>query len=106
MKIASVNHYNETKKRFEILLTNFDFYDGIDLISNIICKEYPDTVNKKIEGIYYRQIEMKDDNCIYFLEWHEDIGNYIYSQNEKDNYKLKLKIKRVIEIMNLEFHDL
>ncbi len=100
MNVKIVEHYNESDKRTELLLINFDYYDGIDFISKEICNLYDDKIISNFDGIYFKKIEMKSRQGLYYLEWHEDVGNYIYPESEEYFSFLKGKINVVIEKIN------
>ena len=100
MNIIIIEHYNESKKRYELLLHNFDYYDGIDFLSKKICDIYSDIIKKRFDGIYYKTIEMSDRQNRYYLEWHEDIGNYIYAGSDSYFSEMKRKISAIVKIIN------
>ena len=53
MNIKVVEHYNDSKKRKELLLVDFDYYDGMDYVSQKICDLYADKIITCFDGIYF-----------------------------------------------------
>ncbi|HLR34711.1 MAG TPA: hypothetical protein VK071_05190 [Tissierellales bacterium] len=103
MNIDYVKHVNnDENNRVEYLLTNFDYYDGNDIISKLFRSEFGMQAKEKIDGIFYNIIKLYSDDIEYSLVWHEDVGNYIYSnkQGEKELKELEERLSLVINKLN------
>ena len=85
MDIRIVKRINKDENnRIEFLFVGFDFFDGNDLIVNILCKKYGMIAGEKFDGMFYSIIPLNDKNEEYKLVWHEDVGNYFYSENQDE----------------------
>lgn len=101
MRISYVKHINKDENdRIEFLLTNYDYYDGNDLIAQLFVQEYNMESSEKLDGFFYSLIKLYDDTNEYELIWHEDVGNYIFS-TKQGNDSIDLLEKRLTNIINL-----
>ena len=104
MSIRIVKHINKDENnRIEFLFVNFDFFDGNDLIVNILCKKYGMIAGEKFDGMFYSIIPLNDKNKEYKLVWHEDIGNYFYSEDQ--DKKTLERIQSVAVSLELELNS-
>jgi hypothetical protein len=89
--------------REEYLFVVFDFFDGNDLIANILSEKHGLVIDKKIDGVYYSVISLRDVNNKYILTWHEDIENYIYSiyQDEEAIIQMRELVEAIVYELNL-----
>lgn len=102
MSIRAVKHVNaDENNRIEYLFVNFDYFDGNDLSAKILHEKYGITLGEKIDGMFYSIITLYDMNNEYKLIWHEDVGNYIYSQNQD-----KASIDRLKELVDVIIKEL
>lgn len=101
MSIQVVKHINREENRVEFLFTNFDYFDGNDLVSKLFCEEYQMSASEKFDGIFYSIIKLHKGNVEYDLVWHEDVGNYIFSVQQDDSSLLELEQKLRVIISKL-----
>ena len=101
-QIGYVKHVNEDKaNRIEFLLTNFDYFDGIDYLAKLFCEKYQMRADKKVEGIFFDFITLHANDAEYILMWHEDIGILIYSNHDNYNItQLETQLSAVIQEIN------
>ena len=101
-QIGYVKHINEDKaNRIEFLLTNFDYFDGIDYLAKLFCEKYQMRADKKVEGIFFDFITLHANDAEYILLWHEDIGILIYSNHDNYNItQLETQLSAVIQEIN------
>lgn len=92
----------DANNRVEYLFIHFDFFDGNDLIAKLLGQEYQMSLTKKIDGIWYSIIKVKDRAAEYELVWHEDVGNYIFSlkQDEKSLSELERRLAVIVRKLN------
>lgn len=99
MSIQFYEHINHQEhNRLELLVDNFNYYDGIDLLSRIFTDCFGDQVVEIIDGFFYKIIRMEDKNGEYVLNWHEDVGTYLFCKNH-DIEILKSKLKVVLNLL-------
>lgn len=92
MSIQVVKHMNKDEdNRVEYLFVDFDYFDGNDLVAKLFCQEYQMLLEEKIDGIYYSIIKLHKDSTEYNLIWHEDVGNYIFSQKQDEASIMELE---------------
>ena len=104
MDIKITKHINKVENnRVEFLFVNFDFFDGNDLIAKILCNKYGMIVGEKIDGMFYSIIPLNDKNKEYKLVWHEDVGNYFYSEDQDE--KTLERILGVVESLEQELNS-
>ena len=85
LSVSYVKHINsDENNRIEFLLVNFDYYDGNDIISKLFQENYNMEAEEKLDGIFFSIIKLHLDQLIYYLVWHEDVGNYIYGNQQSD----------------------
>lgn len=97
MSISGVRHINsDENNRVEFLFVGFDYYNGNELSANILHEKCDIDVGGKIDGIFYSIIPLDDNGIEYKLVWHEDVGNYIYSENQSE-----ASIKRMEELVEI-----
>ena len=102
MEVSYVKHNDVERNRLELLLVNYDYIDGNELIAQIMSDEFGFRIVRQTDGIWYKIIQIKLDDSTYELLWHEDLGNSIYSlsQADSENELLEERLKKVIEILN------
>lgn len=102
MAVSIVRFYDDKDERLEFLLKNFDYIDGNELIAKIMSDEFGFVPAGQIDGIWYKIIQIKKNDSVYELMWHEDLGNSIYSltQNDYENDLLESRMNKVVEILN------
>ena len=104
MDIKIIKHINKDENnREEFLFVNFDFFDGNDLIAEILRNKYGMIVGEKIDGMFYSIIPLNDKNKEYKLVWHEDVGNYFYSEDQDE--KTLERILEVVESLEQELNS-
>lgn len=102
MEIRVVIHKNDDKDRIEYLLVNFEYYDGNKLIAKEMCSKYGMKLAEEKEGLFYnikRLVKEKED---FFLMWHEDVGNFAYSesQSREVNSELRKILEEIVRDLN------
>jgi len=103
MSINFVKHVNSYEdNRIEFLFVNFDYCDGNDLIAKILHEKLNIIIGGKIDGIFYTIIPLYDGDNIFKLVWHEDVGNYIYSES-RDNESIK-RMHKLVKIAIYEIN--
>lgn len=108
MRVKTVKHINKDEKnRIEFLFVNFDYYDGNDLIATLFCQEYQMVSDKKTDGMFYSIIKLHQDPTEYYLIWHEDVGNYIFSIKQDDNSisELEQRLEFIVSKLNEMIKD-
>ncbi len=102
MKVSFKKYYDKNDNRIELLLINYEYYDGIELIVQIFTEEFGFEVVNQFDGIWFKKIQIKQNESIYELLYHEDIGNSIYSLNQTDyeNMLLETRMNKVVDILN------
>lgn len=104
MSVEIVKHINrDENNRVEYLFKNFDFYDGNDLVADILHKKCGIRIGDKVDEIFYSMIPLYDENNEYKLVWHEDVGNYIYAERQ-DTIALQ-NLKKLLEILVKELNS-
>ena len=101
MVIRCIDHYNRDQNRQELLLEPFNYYDGIDMIADLLLQYFGDSVQKASSGLFYRTLLIRSGKNEYTLVWHEDIGTYVYSSDPAYFPTLKKKISYILQIINL-----
>ena len=102
MNVNFVENVNKDKdNRVEFLFINFDFFDGNDLIAKILREECGVDVGEKVDGMFYSIIPLYYKQNEYKMMWHEDVGNYIYSENQEQE-----AIKTMREIVGIAVNEL
>lgn len=92
MSIQVVKHINKDEdNRVEYLFVNFDYFDGNNLVAKLFCQEYQMLSEEKIDGMYYSIIKLHKYSTEYDLIWHEDVGNYIFSQKQDEASIIELE---------------
>ena len=105
MSIFYTKHVRAENNRLEFLLVNFDYYDGNDMLARLFEEEYGMKAEPKFDGIYYSVTRLRSDDTEYVLVWHEDVGNYLYSVEQKPETlelletRLRSSIKRLNDIL-------
>lgn len=100
MNIYFVEHINnDENNRKELLFVNYDYFDGNDLIVKILQEKYDIKVGDKFDGIWYSIIPLYYKEQEYKLMWHEDVGNYIYSE-QQDQESIDIMRELIIVAMN------
>ncbi len=70
------------KKIIEFHFVDYDYHDGNLLSLEILKEKFDVVVGEEFDGIWYvRNTVVYKDIKIIFM-WHEDIGNYIYSERQ------------------------
>lgn len=106
-EIKITSHFDEKEQRTEFFLINFDYINGNDIIAEILAKNYNMTKKEELDGIYFKITSMNNDLINIKLIWHEDLGNYFYSE-EQDGKSLKYMrdiSKNIVEILQSLFKD-
>jgi len=97
MSISFSEYINEDENnRVEFLFDNFDFFDGNDLTVKILNEKCGVEIGEKIDGIWYTIIPLHYNGDEFKLVWHEDVGNYIYSESKEDE-SIK-KMRKLVQI--------
>ncbi len=108
MSIQAVKHINKDEdNRIEYLFSNFDYFDGNDLVARLFCQKYQMIADEKIDGIYFSVIKLHKDDTEYDLIWHEDVGNYMYSikQDEGSVSELEQRLAVIVAKLNEMIND-
>ena len=99
--IYAAKHINrEENNRPEYLFVNYDYYDGNDLAAKILHEKCGLKVGDKIEGEYFSIIPLYENDWQYILIWHEDIGNYIFSEKQGGVKNLEKYVKVIESELN------
>lgn len=102
MSIKVVKHINKDEdNRVEYLFVNFDYFDGNNLVAKLFCREYQMLSEEKIDGMYYSIIKLHKDSTEYDLIWHEDVGNYIFSQKQDEASIIELEQRLEVIVAKL-----
>lgn len=93
--------------RVEFLLINYDYIDGNDHIAKLFVDEYGFSIEKRIDGWWYKIIRLRLGDCQYELLWHEDFGNMIYclTQTASENDLLQQRLDKILTILNARFEN-
>ena len=86
-----VSEFVDKDDRVEFSFINFDYIDGSDAIAKILHKKCGVIVGEKFDGIYYSVIPLSDGEYKHKLVWHEDVGNYVYSEDQSDESVARLR---------------
>ncbi len=103
MKIGYSKYVNTYKDGIvEFNLNNFDYIDGNKFLAKIFCDTFGMAQNDEEDGVWFSRIKVHNDDCGYYFVWHEDAGNYVYSENSSPEQvrELEEKLSKVIEIIN------
>ena len=103
-----IRKYISNLGQVKFYFDDFPYIDGIDMIADIFCEKFNMTKSEKIDGFWLYIIILKDSYFEYSLCWHEDYGNYIYSekQDEKSNEELEKRLTIVVEKLNAKLDAL
>ena len=106
MNICVAKHINrDENNRVEYLFVNYDYYDGNDLVAKILHEKCGLEVGEKIEGEHFSVIPLYKNSLQYVLIWHEDVGNYIYSEKQDGVKNLERYVKVIEKELNLLFKN-
>ena len=107
MKISYALYFNKDEGRKEYHLLNFDYFDGNDYLAKLFVEKYGFQLIEKVDGIWFSSIQLRLENIVYFCIWHEDIGNYVYSQTQSlyDNNLLEERLQELISILNSQLEE-
>lgn len=102
MTISYRKFYNEDKRRTEYIFVNYEYFDGNELLARIFQKKFSFKMCYTFDGIWYKILRICLDECVYELQWHEDVGNTIFSleQSVKENELLEERLNVVIAEVN------
>lgn len=101
-RVSVIATINKTEnKRLELAFVNFECYDGNDLIAKLLHEQCGVEVGRKVEGIFSSILPLHDNSNEYKLVWHEDIGNYIYSESQDQE-----SIARMHELVAVAVNEL
>ncbi len=105
MEIRYVKYVNKYKgDRVDFLLNNYDYIDGNDLIAKILHDKQSVDFDEAIDGIWFRIIALHDKENEYKLVWHEDVGNYAYS--ETSGQEATDRLEELLKISIAELNSL
>lgn len=101
-RMGYVEHKNTDNGKIEFLFCKFDYIDGGDKIANIWKKKYSINVGEKKGGIWFFILPIADQDYNYKIVWHEDVGNYVYceEQTEEANNRLEEMVQYAVNEIN------
>lgn len=82
---------------------NYSNWEDYDVLQKILWRELKCKIKIQVDGIYSRYTEFNLNEMDFQLMYHEDYGNCLYSQTNRDeDYYIKLEsiAQRTAEIIN------